>query len=201
MTAIKICGVTREEDAAAAVSLGADFLGFILWPGSPRAVEIGVAADIIRRVPKSVETVAVLVSPSATELGDVEAAGFTIAQVHKQVPVALPPRIRIMRAVRLADGGDGIEPDVPIDETVLLDTHDPVRHGGTGRTIDWQRARAIAARRRIFLAGGLTPENVGEAIRTVHPYAVDVASGVEDTPGIKDHDKLKAFIHAVKETA
>ena len=92
-----------------------------------------------------------------------------------------------------------IEPDVD-DDTVLLDAHDPVRHGGTGRTVDWTRARAIAAKRRIVLAGGLTPENVGDAIRTVKPYAVDVASGVETEPGIKDPLKLRAFIDAVRGT-
>ena len=109
-------------------------------------------------------------------------------------------RLPVLRAVCLsAVVQDGIEPDIA-DDTVLLDAHDPVRHGGTGQTVDWTRARAIAAHRRIVLAGGLTPLNVGDAIATVRPYAVDVASGVETEPGVKDSLKLRAFINAVRGT-
>jgi phosphoribosylanthranilate isomerase len=93
---------------------------------------------------------------------------------------------------------DGIAPNVA-DELVLLDAHDPVKHGGTGKTVDWNRAAAIAGSRRVMLAGGLTPLNVREAIETVRPYAVDVASGVESSPGIKDHGLLRAFFAAVKD--
>ena len=197
MTAIKICGITRADDANAAVNLGADAIGFILFPESPRATTLAQAATIVDKIAGTVEKVAVLVNPIAQDLVDAKNAGFTIAQVHEHLP-DIRSGIRILRAVRLA--ANGIEPEVPGDDPILLDAHDPVLHGGTGRTVDWTRARAIAARRQIFLAGGLTPENVSEAIRTVRPFAVDVASGVEASPGIKDHGKLKAFIHAVKET-
>ena len=101
-----------------------------------------------------------------------------------------------VRAVHL--DADGIAPNVA-DELVLLDAHDPVKHGGTGKTVDWNRAAAIAGSRRVMLAGGLTPLNVREAIETVRPYAVDVASGVESSPGIKDHGLLRAFFAAVKD--
>jgi phosphoribosylanthranilate isomerase len=199
MTAIKICGITRAEDAALAVALGANALGFVLWPGSPRHATVDAAAAIVRTLPPFVTPVGVFVDPSAEDLARAAAAGLRLAQVHGTVPagqLALP----VLRAVHLsaADAG-GIEPDV-VDDTVLLDAHDPVRHGGTGRTVDWTRARAIAARRRIVLAGGLTPLNVHDAIATVRPYGVDVASGVEARPGVKDHELLRRFITAAKET-
>ena len=197
MTVVKICGITRAEDANAAADLGADALGFILFPESPRATTMAQAAAIVGRLPLEVDKVAVFVNPIAQDLVDAKNAGFTIAQVHEHLPEN-DGGIRILRAVRLAD--NGIEPDVPGEDPILLDAHDPVLRGGTGKTIDWARARLIAERRKIFLAGGLTAENVGEAIRAVRPYAVDVASGVEARPGMKDHNKLKAFIHAVKET-
>jgi phosphoribosylanthranilate isomerase len=200
VTAIKICGITRAEDANAAVQLGADALGFILWQHSPRHVDLDVAAGIIATVPSTVSTVAVFVNPSEGDLIDAQAAGFRVAQVHERMPRVNGTTIQIMRAVHLSASGDGIEPDVPGDQTILLDAHDPVLRGGTGRTVDWTRARKIADARPIFLAGGLTPANVAEAIRTVRPYAVDVASGVEASPGVKDHASLRAFIKAVKET-
>jgi phosphoribosylanthranilate isomerase len=199
MTAVKICGLTRRADAEAAVTFGADALGFVLWQSSPRHTTITAAAAIIRDLPPFVTTVGVFVDPSADEVAAAADAGLRVAQVHGALPTG-PLRLPVLRAVHLsAAGPDGIEPDV-VDDTVLLDAHDPVRHGGTGRTVDWTRARAIAARRRIVLAGGLTPLNVGEAIATVRPYAVDVASGVETEPGIKDSLKLRAFINAVRGT-
>lgn len=197
MTAIKICGLTRREDAEAAVMLGANALGFVLWPDSPRHTTVDAAAAIVRTLPPFVTPVGVFVDPSADDLARAAGAGLRLAQIHGVVPggsLALP----VLRAVHLSGTDpDGIEPDVG-DDTVLLDAHDPVRHGGTGRTVDWARARAIAARRRIVLAGGLTPLNVGDAVATVRPYAVDVASGVETEPGIKDSLKIRAFINAVK---
>jgi phosphoribosylanthranilate isomerase len=106
----------------------------------------------------------------------------------------------VVRAVHLAtDRIDGVEPDIA-DELVVLDAHDPVRRGGTGKTVDWRRAALVARSRRIILAGGLTPDNVRQAIDEVRPYAVDVASGVEAEPGIKDHGLLRAFVAAAKET-
>lgn len=199
MTAVKICGITRLEDAQAAAALGAHALGFVLWPASPRHTTFAMVAPIVRGLPPFVTPVGVFVNPSANDLAQAADAGLRLAQVHGTVPDG-PLALPVLRAVHLsATTADGIEPAVD-DRTVLLDAHDPVRHGGTGQTVDWARAGAIAARRRVVLAGGLTAENVCDAIRTVKPYAVDVASGVETEPGIKDLMKLRAFIDAVRGT-
>lgn len=196
MTAIKICGITRREDAEAAVAFGANALGFVLWPASPRHTTTAAVAAIVRHLPPFVTPVGVFVNPSADDLAGAADSGLRLAQVHGLVPAGVL-RLPVLRAVRLSSTGDAIEPNMD-DDTVLLDAHDPVRHGGTGQTVDWTRARAVAAKRRIVLAGGLTPLNVREAIAMVRPYAVDVASGVEATPGIKDHLRLRAFMDAVR---
>ena len=197
MTAIKICGITREADAGLAVSLGADAIGFVLWPKSPRHAEMARVKMITATLPPFVTPVGVYVDPTADDIARGAQAGLRLAQVHGRVPVgaALP----VLRAMHLGDNEDGLDAEVGPLETILLDASDPVLHGGTGRTVDFARAAAIAARRRIVLAGGLTPGNVRDAIGTVKPYAVDVASGVEAEPGIKDPGKLRAFIAAVKE--
>ncbi|MSO50915.1 MAG: N-(5'-phosphoribosyl)anthranilate isomerase [Acidobacterium sp.] len=196
MTTIKICGITRRGDAEAAVAFGANALGFVLWPASPRHTTTAAVAAIVRHLPPFVTPVGVFVNPSADDLAGAADSGLRLAQVHGLVPAGVL-RLPVLRAVHLSSTGDAIEPNVD-DDTVLLDAHDPVRHGGTGQTVDWTRARAVAAKRRIVLAGGLTPLNVREAIAMVRPYAVDVASGVEATPGIKDHLRLRAFMDAVR---
>lgn len=201
MTAIKICGLTRAADVEAAVDLGVQALGFVLWPGSPRAVGRAEAATLVRTLPPLVSAVAVLVEPTVDEVRTVLADGFTTVQVHgttvdwAAIRTAAP---RALRAVHLAEGPDGIAPAVEPGAPVLLDAHDPVRHGGSGRVVDWARAAAVAAGRRVILAGGLTPENVDEAIRVVQPYGVDVASGVETRPGVKDASRMRAFVAAVR---
>lgn len=196
MTPFKICGITREADAGLAVSLGASALGFVLWPGSPRHVPLARVRAIAATMPPFVTPVGVFVDPTPAEIADAASAGIRLAQVHGTVPAvsALP----VLRAVHLGDSEEGLDADVGAGEPVLLDAHDPVLHGGSGRTVDFARAAAVAARRVVVLAGGLTPANVADAIRTVRPYAVDVASGVESAPGLKDHDKLRAFAKAVK---
>jgi phosphoribosylanthranilate isomerase len=198
MTAVKICGLTRLEDADAAARFGADFAGFILWPGSARAMTLDRVRPIVSALPASVTPVGVFVDPTADDISAAADAGIRIAQVlveKSTVPQHAP--IPIVPVVHLTPLG--IAPEVA-DDLILLDAYDPVTKGGTGKTIDWDRAGAIARSRRIILAGGLTPSNVREAIDRVKPYAVDVASGVESSPGIKDHSKIEAFIRAVKET-
>jgi indole-3-glycerol phosphate synthase / phosphoribosylanthranilate isomerase len=196
-TAIKICGITRREDAMLAAELGASFVGFVLWPQSPRAATLDQVREIVPTLPAHVTPVGVFVNPTSEEIAAAAAAGIRTAQVSADaVRLSLGDTLPVIRAVRL--DGDGIAPNVA-DELVLLDAHDPVKHGGTGQTVDWNRAATIAGSRRVMLAGGLTPGNVREAIETVHPYAVDVASGVESSPGIKDHELLRAFFAAVKE--
>ena len=198
MTAIKICGITREADAGLAVSLGANALGFVLWPKSPRHAEFARVKAITATLPPFVTPVGVFVDPTAEEIARGAQSGVRLAQIHGRVPVGCP--LPVLRALHLGDGPDGLDAEVGPLETILLDAHDPVLHGGTGRTVDFARAASVAARRRVVLAGGLTPANVREAIDKVRPYAVDVASGVEAEPGVKDPAKLRAFIEAVKES-
>lgn len=196
MTAVKICGLTRQEDAEAAASFGADFVGFILWPKSPRAMTVERIKPIVSALPATTTPVGVFVDPSASDVIAAADAGIKIAQIHSETPTFLRGvTIPVVRVVHLA--GDWFEPDVP-DELIHLDAYDPVAKGGTGKTIDWERAAAIARKRRVILAGGLTPDNVGAAIARVKPFAVDVASGVESSPGIKDHALIRAFISAAK---
>jgi phosphoribosylanthranilate isomerase len=202
VTSIKICGITRHEDAQEAARLGATFVGFVLWEGSPRAATIAQVRAIAASLPGDVTPVGVFVNPTTDAINAAADAGIRLAQVHGDASDDfVDARVPVIRAVHLAgDGADGIAPDVD-DELVLLDAHDPARHGGTGKTIDWARAARISKTRRIILAGGLTPFNVRQAIEQVRPFAVDVASGVESSPGIKDHGLLRAFIAAAKEHA
>jgi len=202
MIAVKICGITRPEDAEAAARFGASYIGFVLWPKSPRAASLDIVRTIVASLPESVTPVGVFVDPTAQQINDAAAAGIRLAQVHGDSRAELGAvELPVLRAVHLsADPDGGLEPDVT-DELILLDAHDPVKHGGTGKTVDWKRARAVAQTRRVILAGGLTPFNVRSAIEQVRPFAVYVASGVESSPGIKDHGLLRAFIAAAKETA
>ena len=198
MTAIKICGITTLEDAQAAARFGASYVGFVLWPGSPRAATLDAVRAIVPALPAEVTPVGVFVNPTADDINAAADAGIRIAQVHGSDASFEQARVPVIRAVHLAPGADGVEPDVA-DELILLDADDAVKHGGTGKTVDWNRAGRIARHRRIILAGGLTPDNVADAIRQVAPFAVDVASGVEVSPGVKDHKKMKAFIDAARE--
>jgi phosphoribosylanthranilate isomerase len=199
VTSIKICGITRVEDAREAARLGATFVGFVLWEGSPRATTLEQVRTIVASLPGDVTPVGVFVNPTVDAINAAADAGIRLAQVHGDAVDDFPEaRVPVIRAVHLAaDRADGIEPDVD-DQLVLLDAHDPAQHGGTGKTIDWVRAARVAKSRRIILAGGLTPFNVRQAIEQVRPFAVDVASGVESSPGIKDHSLIHAFISAVK---
>ena len=202
MTAVKICGITRPEDAEAAARFGATYMGFVLWPNSPRAASLDIVRTIVASLPESVTPVGVFVDPTAQQINAAAAAGIRMAQVHGDSPADLSS-VDDSGASRRSPVGrrnDGIDPDIA-DELILLDTHDPVRHGGTGKTVDWKRAHEVARTRRVILAGGLTAFNVRSAIEQVRPFAVDVASGVESSPGIKDHGLLRAFITAARETA
>ena len=201
MTAIKICGITRREDAELAAELGAAFVGFVLWPNSPRATTLDVVRNIARSLENGVMPVGVFVDPSEHDVVAAVDAGIRMAQIHGEPPAwtSGKPPVRTIRAVHLGAAGDAIEPAIA-DETVLLDAHDPITRGGTGRTVDWARAALVARSRHVILAGGLTPENVADAISQVKPFAVDVASGIESSPGIKDHARLRAFITAARGT-
>ena len=197
MTRIKFCGLTRPQDLAVAAEVGVDAVGFVLWANSPRGVGLDRTAELVAQLPKSITPVGVFVQPSRAEiLQAVNVARIRVAQVHGMADVSelgeLPCELWV--AVSL----DGDIDRIPSHATILLDAHDPERHGGTGKTIDWDAARTIAARRRVMLAGGLTPENVGEAIHRARPHGVDVSSGIEEHPGIKDARLMRAFARAVR---
>jgi phosphoribosylanthranilate isomerase len=197
---IKVCGITQIADAAAAAALGVHAIGFVFWPSSPRAVTPARARAIIERLSPFVTPVGVFVDPDAALVAECRDVGIQVAQVVGNVP-PLPAGTGLLRAVTLAADGIGITPAIPDDVPVLLDTHDPVQRGGTGRTLDWRAVSRISRQRPVILAGGLRPDNVGEAIRLASPTGVDVSSGVERAPGVKDHERLAAFVAAVRAVA
>ncbi|MCY3841905.1 MAG: phosphoribosylanthranilate isomerase [Acidobacteria bacterium] len=202
MVKVKVCGITRVDDALLASDLGASAVGFVFWPRSPRYLAPAEARGIAARLPGDVAPVGVFVDPSAEEVRQVvEEVGLAAVQLHGDEPPAFCRELpyRVIKAVGV-DGVAGTRAAVgavPVDATVLLDARDPERRGGTGRTVDWEIAAAVAAGRRVFLAGGLGATNVGAAIRTVRPYGLDVSSGVESAPGRKDPARLRAFFDEV----
>ena len=201
---VKICGVTRVGDALLASDMGASAVGFVFWKKSPRYIDPDSARVIAGVLPPDVAAVGVFVDPAPQHLADVVAhVGLTAVQLHgDETPEycgTLP--YRMVKAVPVKDAAD-VEKATgwPASITLLLDVADPVRRGGTGRSIDWELASRVAGGRRVFLGGGLTATNVGEAVRRVRPYGVDVSSGVEMAPGVKAPDRMRAFFEAVSMT-
>lgn len=199
---VKICGLTNLPDAQAAVAAGADLLGFIFAEASPRRLTIEAAAAITREIPPHILKVGVFVNPTEDlVLQALRACELGLLQFHGQETPEFCTSFGVMnmKAFRVRDERSlRALKDYPTDAW-LLDTFSEKQAGGTGQTFDW--ALAVAAKklgRPIFLAGGLTPENVAEAVRQVQPFAVDVSSGVELSPGKKDHGKVEAFIRAAK---
>jgi phosphoribosylanthranilate isomerase len=199
---VKICGVRRVEDALLAAELGASAVGLVFWPGSPRFIDPYRARPIVAALPPFVTAVGVFVDqPEDYVAGVAGLVKLGAVQLHGQEPPEFYARLRyrVIKAIPVTARFDqALLDSVPARATVLLDAHDPVRKGGTGRTIDWSSAGTAARRRPVILSGGLTPENVVESIDAVHPYAVDVSSGVEASPGIKDHVKLRALFAALE---
>jgi len=196
---IKICGITRVEDAQCAVGCGADALGFIFWPKSPRFVDPFRARAIVASLPPFVTTVGVFVDQPAEYVNGVASlAGLGAVQLHGDEDAAFAASIRRPVIKALAVGKvDADHTAWPSRYTLLLDAHDPEQRGGTGRTIDWSRAAPIATARRTILSGGLRPENVAAAVSVVKPFGIDVSSGVEDAPGIKNRERLVALFEAL----
>ena len=194
---VKICGITRLEDAIAAVDAGAGAIGFIFWPASPRFIDPYRARKIAAMLPPFVTPVGVFVNQPLDYMNGVSSlARLGAVQLHgDETPdVATGVARPVIKALSL--GGGDVQA-WPAEVRLLLDVHDSVARGGTGRTIDWTAAADIAARREILLAGGLTPDNVTDAVARVHPFGIDVSSGVESAPGIKDHRRLRALFEAV----
>jgi phosphoribosylanthranilate isomerase len=198
---VKVCGICRVEDAELAIALGADAIGFIFWPGSPRYCEPDRAQAIAARLPTEITLVGVFVDQPVDHVIQIaEHVPLDAVQLHGSELVADFDRVRqpLIKAVPVTDKLEPSEVDaLPDGVTVLLDAHDPIRRGGTGRTIDWKVAASIAARRRTILSGGLNAGNVRHAIAEVRPHMIDVSSGVESAPGRKDAGKLEAFFAAV----
>lgn len=202
---VKVCGITNAEDASAAVAAGADALGFIFYEKSPRYVVPAVAAAIIAELPPLVTPVGVFVNEGlATVRSIMDTCGLALAQLHGDENVSYCRDLSrpTMKGLRLKDRGTLLAlaeyRGRGAVRGFVLDAFSENAYGGTGQTTDWGLAADVAKTTPILLAGGLTPDNVAEAIRTVHPYAVDVSSGVESAPGKKDHAKIRAFIDAVR---
>ncbi len=199
---VKVCGITREEDALRAVRYGADALGFLLWQGSPRAVSLERAAAIAMTLPPFVWKVGVFVNASPGEVEHAaRVARLDVAQLHGDEDVELYRglSVRIMKA-HAVSGPDDVEEALalPADVMPLMDAADPVLRGGTGRNASWAHAALIARARPAILAGGLNAENVVDAVEAVRPWGVDVSSSLEDEPGVKNAKKLAVFFAAVE---
>jgi len=200
---LKICGITRLDDALASIDCGADYLGFNFYPQSPRYLSPDDARSIIEKLPDGVTAVGIFVNrPSPEEVLEIMySSGVGMAQLHGDESVEYCRRVGAGLVIRALRTGPGFEVDSVLDypaAAILLDAFDNRLYGGTGRVADWSTAAQAAKKVRLFLAGGLSPENIAEAIRAVEPFAVDVNSGVESAPGVKDHQKLKELREEMK---
>jgi len=197
---IKFCGIKRKEDVLKALELGVDYVGFILYPKSPRYVSWEELKELLS-VSKGVKRVAVFVNPSYEEVKRAFDMGIDLVQLHGDESFEFAKQVglhRVIKAFRVKEG-------FSVDErwksayAVLLDTYSEKSYGGTGESFDWNIAKAVVdAGFRVFLSGGLKPENVSTAVRMVKPYCVDVSSGIESSAGVKDHKKMEDFVRAVK---
>jgi len=208
---VKICGITRKEDLAAAVAAGADAVGFVVGvASSPRNIALEKAEKLIRQVPPFVKSVLVTVPRGIDEFEMYEKLNPDAIQIHgENLHAAASVRLKIPNTLligavnaHLADALDVVSRAAKIFDAVLLDSFANGRYGGTGIVHDWELSKRVKQAihpKPLILAGGLNPENVAEAVRTVEPYAVDVSSGVELQPGIKDHKKIIEFIKNAKD--
>ena len=203
MLRVKICGIRRTEDALLAAELGAWGVGFIFWPGSPRFIDPYRARKICAELPPWVVPVGVFVDQPEEYVSAV--AGLVplgAVQLHGSESVESIERLphRVIKSVPVTPDLDAAAIDrLPTRVGVLLDAHDQERRGGTGKTVDWSVAAGLALRRKVLLAGGLRPENVRAAVDAVKPFGIDVSSGVESAPGIKDPERIRALFAAVGE--
>lgn len=202
MIRVKICGITRESDAQVAADAGADAVGLVFHPASPRCVSIAMAASIVRMLGPFVTTVGLFVDAAPARVREVLArTGVHLLQLHgSETPdYCAQFGVPYIKALRMAPGLDpaAAAANYPTAAGLLFDAWDPLVAGGTGARFDWSRLPAPRDR-PLILAGGLDPANVAEAVRQVRPYAVDVSSGVEVAPGIKDPQLLRDFIAAAK---
>ncbi len=200
LTKIKICGITNLEDALAAVHVGADLLGFIFYPKSPRYIEPEQAISIIRKIPTFVDTVGVFVNPTAEQIHEINEQGWlNWIQLHGEETPEFCDSLhwmntRTMKAIRVQKKEDIDKALIYRTDALLLDTHVKGQYGGTGKTFDWTLLDHLP--RRIFLSGGITPDNVMKAVE-LGVYGIDVNSGIESEPGRKDLDKMKRLFENI----
>jgi len=196
---VKICGITRMDDARVAVECGASAVGFIFWPTGKRYIAPERAREIVRMLPPFVTPVGVFVNETAAHVNDVaRLVGLGAVQLHgDEEPEMLDAVERpVVKAVGRVDADTAAR--WPGRVMLLVDADDRVNRGGTGVRADWVAAARVSASRRIVLAGGLTPDNVAEAVDAVRPFGIDVSSGVEDAPGIKNAGKIRALFEALR---
>lgn len=198
---VKICGITSAEDALAAVAAGADALGFVFYPKSPRAVTVEQARQIVGQLPPFVSTVGLFVNEMPEIIEQTMAAcRLDLIQLHgdERPQECLFPGRRVIKSLRIKDA-KSLESAAGYQVSgLLLDAWSDQIYGGSGESFDWQLLKNFTSNNPVILAGGLTPENVATAIDQVRPYAVDVSSGVELAPGIKDQKKVAEFIRQVR---
>lgn len=195
-TLVKVCGVTDGASARAAAEAGADLIGFHFCP-SKRRIAPEAARRILDQLPRRPTVVGVFIDPTEREVAEVCAqVGLDRVQLHGAEAPGFSAPVDVIKVLKVRDG---VLPDASgWPDPVLLDSWSADGRGGTGRTWDWDLAAELVARRRVIVAGGLEPENVSEVVRRLHPYGVDVSSGVESAPGIKDPTRVRAFVQAVK---
>ncbi|MBJ6751186.1 phosphoribosylanthranilate isomerase [Geomonas anaerohicana] len=201
MTKVKICGITSEDDALMAVDAGADALGFVFFDKSPRFIGAAAAQKIIAKLPPFIQVVGLFVNADIDVVNSTaDCCGLDIIQLHGEESPEYCRLVnrRVMKAFRVR----GPESLTPLAEyhvsAYLLDAYSPNAYGGTGEVFDWECAITAKGQGRIVLAGGLTPDNIAEAVTRVRPYGVDVSSGVEASPGKKDPGKVRRFIQLAK---
>jgi phosphoribosylanthranilate isomerase len=204
---IKFCGITSLDDAHRAAEAGAWALGMIFWPGSPRACDVGEAQVIGAALRRTVELAGVFVNAPLDDItATAEAVPLSLVQLHGDegpafcTEVARRTGAKVVKASRLRSRADLQAASAFHVDFHLFDAHVEGVPGGTGQTIDWELVRGAHLHAPVILSGGLTPENVAAAIEVVRPYAVDVASGTEREPGVKDPERLRAFAEAVRAT-
>ena len=201
---VKICGITSVADGVAAVEAGADMIGLMFYERSPRHISAATAAEISRALSPFIVKVGVFVNPDEdTVMRAIGQCGVTLLQFHGEETPEFCAQFGVMsmKAFRVRDAASLLALPNYATDAYLLDAYSPDAHGGTGAKFNWDLAiNAKQHGKPIFLAGGLTPENIGEAVRQVQPFGVDVSSGVESAPGKKDHAKVQAFIKAARDS-